>query len=202
MRTRQEIQTALHLLDQYGGEHKDAQTDVLHNRMTESQVFDTYVSTAPGDERNEARFFAARDAAQYVSGRLTLEELIPDLPDGVWENLMRQKEEYEAEETTATVSLKDYRNLLKRVERLERRLGLRAEINKATRKDASEAPSDLISQAEACRLLGCGKSTIKRWADKGLVTGYLKGKRVCYSKHDLMHREVVKEYKLSKSENA
>jgi hypothetical protein len=107
MRTRQEIQTALHLLDQYGGEHKDAQTDVLHNRMTESQVFDTYVSTAPGDERNEARFFAARDAAQYVSGRLTLEELIPDLPDGVWENLMRQKEEYEAEETTATVSLKD-----------------------------------------------------------------------------------------------
>ena len=155
MRTRQEIQTALHLLDQYGGEHKDAQTDVLHNRMTESQVFDTYVSTAPGDERNEARFFAARDAAQYVSGRLTLEELIPDLPDGVWENLMRQKEEYEAEETTATVSLKDYRNLLKRVERLERRLGLRAEINKATRKDASEAPSDLISQAEACRLLGC-----------------------------------------------
>lgn len=56
MRTRQEIQTALHLLDQYGGEHKDAQTDVLHNRMTESQVFDTYVSTAPGDERNEARF--------------------------------------------------------------------------------------------------------------------------------------------------
>lgn len=199
MRTKQEIGLALDLLDEYGGGYKEAQANVLHDRMTESQVFDTYVSNYPGDQRNEALYFAVRDAAQYLSGKLTLEELIPNLPDGRMEDLMRQKEE--AAEETVTVSLKDFRNLLKRVERLERRLGLRAEINKATRKDTTGAPSDLISQAEACRLLGCGKSTIKRWADKGLVTGYLKGKSVCYSKRGLMHSEVVKEYKLSKSEN-
>lgn len=199
MRTKQEIGLALDLLDEYGGKYKEAQANVLHDRMTESQVFDTYVSNYPGDQRNEALYFAVRDAAQYLSGKLTLQELIPNLPDGRMEDLMRQKEE--AAEETVRVSLKDFRNLLKRVERLERRLGLRAEINKATRKDTTGAPSDLISQAEACRLLGCGKSTIKRWADKGLVTGYLKGKSVCYSKRGLMHSEVVKEYKLSKSEN-
>ena len=198
MRTKQEINLAIDLLNEYGGEFCREQAHVLRNRMSESQVFEAYVYNMPQEQKNEALFFAARDAAQYISGKLTISELIPNLPDSVSEELMQQKKEEEKD--TVTLSYREFQNLQKRVERLERRLGLRAEINKVTRKDAAEAPSDLISQAEVCRLLGCGKSTIKRWADKGLVTGYKKGKNVYYSKHGLMRSDVVKEYQATKTE--
>ena len=92
-------------------------------------------------------------------------------------------------------------SLLKRLERVERRLGLRSQINKETRKPAADTDAtDLISQAEACRYIGCGKSTIKRWADRGLVTGYLKGKRVYYSRRELDRSEVVKEHRTTDKE--
>lgn len=197
MRTKQEITLAIDLLDEYGNEYKSAQADVLHDRMTESQVFDAYVSNYSGDQRDEALYFAVREAAQYAAGKITIQELIPNLPDGTPEEPAKQKKEAE---DVITLSGREFRNLMKRIERLERRMGLRSEVNKVLRKDAAEAPSDLISQAEVCRLLGCGKSTIKRWADKGLVTGYKKGTNVYYSKRGLMHSDVVKEYRISKSE--
>lgn len=198
MRTKQETEKAAALLCAHGNEYKQVQADIVRRRLTEAQVFEAYVANVPASGRDEALFFAARDAAQYVAGKIGIAELVPGLPEGVAEEMERPQGEAEA---AVTLTLKEYRNLLRRVERLERRMGLRSEINKATRKDASGAPTDLISQAEACRLLGCGKSTIKRWADKGLVTGYLKGHNVYYSRRSLMGSAVVKDYKLSKIED-
>ena len=158
-------------------------------KRSETWVFNQYVRDVPEDERNETLFYAARDAAQFLAGKIGISSICPDLED-----------EPEEEEETITLSLSEYKKLLRRLDRVERRLGLRVgSLEKVPRKDISEAPDDLIGQADACRLIGCGKTTIKRWANKGLITGYQKGRSVYYSRRELIGSPVVKDYKDSKS---
>ena len=74
--------------------------------------------------------------------------------------------------------------------------------NIESRKPISMAnATDLINQAEACKYIGCGKSTIKRWADKGLIAGYTKGQQVFYSKSELDKSKVVIEHRASMADN-
>lgn len=168
------------------------QREVLEEKRSESWVFNRYVRDVPEDERNETLFYAARDAAQFLAGKIGISSICPDLEDG--------PEEEEEQEETITLSLSEYKKLLRRLERVERRLGLRVgDVAPVPRKDISEAPDDLIGQADACRLIGCGKTTIKRWANKGLITGYQKGRSVYYSRRELIGSPVVKDYKDSKS---
>lgn len=141
----------------------------------------------PDEERDEEAFFAARDAAQFVAGKIGISAICPELED-----------EPEEDEETITLSRSEYEKLLKRLERVERRLGLRSQINIESRKPISMAnATDLINQAEACKYIGCGKSTIKRWADKGLIAGYTKGQQVFYSKSELDKSKVVIEHRAS-----
>lgn len=192
MRTKQEIGLALDLLDEYGNEYKNVQANVLHEHMTESQVFDIYVSNYSGDERNEALFYAARDAAQYVSGKLTLQELIPNLPDGVVEELMLQKKEHEAEET-ATITMKDFRALVRRIEELEVEVAtLRGVKNKA---GLPSEKADYMNQLEAAEYIGCARCTVKNWHRKGLVIGHMQGAHVFYSRKELDVNNTVKSYR-------
>jgi len=168
------------------------QREVLEEKRSESWVFNRYVRDVPEDEQNETLFYAARDAAMFLSGKIGISSICPDLEDG-------PEEEQELEETI-TLSLSEYKKLLRRLDRVERRLGLRVgSLEKVPRKDISEAPDDLIGQADACRLIGCGKTTIKRWANKGLITGYQKGRSVYYSRRELIGSPVVRDYKDSKS---
>lgn len=191
MRKQSEINRAIEALRMNGGGLSEVQIEVLERRRNEQWVFNRYVRDTPEDERDESAFYAARDAARYLAGKVGISALCPDLEDDP---------EPEAEEGV-TLSRKEYDALLKRLERVERRLGLRSQINKETRKPAACTDADdLISQAEACRYIGCGKSTIKRWADRGLVTGYLKGKRVYYSRRELDRSEVVKEHRTTDKE--
>ena len=125
------------------------QREVLEEKRSESWVFNQYVRDVPEDERNETLFYAARDAAQFLAGKIGISSICPDLEDG-------PEEEQELEETI-TLSLSEYKKLLRRLDRVERRLGLRVgSLEKVPRKDISEAPDDLIGQADACRLIGCG----------------------------------------------
>lgn len=168
------------------------QREVLEEKRSESWVFNRYVRDVPEDEQNETLFYAARDAAMFLSGKIGISSICPDLEDG--------PEEKQELEETITLSLSEYKKLLRRLDRVERRLGLRVgSLEKVPRKDISEAPDDLIGQADACRLIGCGKTTIKRWANKGLITGYQKGRSVYYSRRELIGSPVVKDYKDSKS---
>ena len=168
------------------------QREVLEEKRSESWVFIVYVRVVPVDERNDTLFYAARDAAQFLAGKIGISSICPDLEDG-------PEEEQELEETI-TLSLSEYKKLLRRLDRVERRLGLRVgSLEKVPRMDISEAPDDLIGQADACRLIGCGKTTIKRWANKGLITGYQKGRSVYYSRRELIGSPVVRDYKDSKS---
>lgn len=168
------------------------QREVLEEKRSESWVFNQYVRDVPEDERNETLFYAARDAAMFLSGKIGISSICPDLEDG-------PEEEQELEETI-TLSLSEYKKLLLRQDRVERRLGLRVgDVAPAPRKDISEAPDELIGQADACRLIGCAKTTIKQWANKGLITRYQKGYNVYYSRRELLGSSVVRNYKDSKS---
>ena len=168
------------------------QREVLEEKRSESWVFNRYVRDVPEDEQNETLFYAARDAAMFLSGKIGISSICPDLEDG-------PEEEQELEETI-TLSLSEYKKLLLRLDRVERRLGLRVgDVAPAPRKDISEAPDELIGQADACRLIGCAKTTIKQWANKGLITLYQKGYNVYYSRRELLGSSVVRDYKDSKS---
>ena len=190
MRKQSEINRAIEYLKPLVDKVSRLQVEILENKRSESWVFNQYVRDVPEDERNETLFYAARDAAQFLAGKIGISSICPDLEDGPEEE----------EEETITLSLSEYKKLLRRLDRVERRLGLRVgSLEKVPRKDISEAPDDLIGQADACRLIGCGKTTIKRWANKGLITGYQKGRSVYYSRRELIGSPVVRDYKDSKS---
>lgn len=193
MRTRQETALAIDLLDEYGNEYKNEQANVLKDRLTESQVFDTYVSNYCGDQRNEALYFAVREAAQYAAGKITLQELIPNLPDGTLEELARQQEEYEAEEETVTVTMKDFRTLVRRIDELEAQVNALGGVKGKTPPESGE--KDYMNQLEAARYIGCARCTLKDWHQKGLVTGHKQNGHTVYSRKELNASNTVKSYR-------
>lgn len=191
MRKQSQIDRAIEHLKSYNDASSRIQVEVLEMKRSESWVFNQYVRDVPEDERDETLFYAARDAAQFLAGKIGISAICPDLED---------EPEEEEEEETITLSLSEYKKLLLRLERVERRLGLRVgDVAPAPRKDISEAPDELIGQADACRLIGCAKTTIKQWANKGLITRYQKGYNVYYSRRELLGSSVVRDYKESKS---
>lgn len=193
MRKQSQINRAIEHLKSYNDAASRIQVEVLEMKRSESWVFNQYVRDVPEDERNETLFYAARDAAQFLAGKIGISAICPDLED---------EPEEEEEEETITISLSEYKKLLLRLERVERRLGLRVgDVAPAPRKDISEAPDELIGQADACRLIGCAKTTIKQWANKGLITRYQKGYNVYYSRRELLGSSVVKDYKDSKKKD-
>lgn len=102
------------------------QREVLEEKRSESWVFNRYVRDVPEDERNETLFYAARDAAQFLAGKIGISSICPDLEDGP---------EDEEQEETITLSLSEYKKLLRRLDRVERRLGLRVgSLEKVPRK--------------------------------------------------------------------
>lgn len=192
MRKQSEINRAIEYLKPLVDKVSRLQVEILENKRSETWVFNQYVRDVPEDKQNETLFYAARDAAMFLAGKIGISSICPDLED-------EPEEEQELEETI-TLSLSEYKKLLLRLDRVERRLGLRVgDVAPAPRKDISEAPDELIGQADACRLIGCGKTTIKRWANKGLITGYQKGRSVYYSRRELIGSPVVRDYKDSKS---
>lgn len=194
MRTNKEISYAVALLRQKGDRISLTQAEVIEKRLTEKVVFERYVANVPAEEKDEAVFFAARDAARYLAGGVALEELIPDAEDTLTESDIPELDSSDGE--MILVSKRTLQNLLLRVNRLELMAGIRNNQMKIKRKSTTTGnmPDDLISQVEVTRLLKCGKSTIKRWADRGYVTGYQKDGRVFYSKKDIRNSQAFKEY--------
>lgn len=191
MRKQSQINRAIEYLKPLVDKVSRLQVEILENKRSETWVFNQFVRDVPEEKQNETLFYAARDAAMFLAGKIGISAICPDLED---------EPEEEEEEDTITLSLSEYKKLLLRLERVERRLGLRVgDVAPAPRKDISEAPDELIGQADACRLIGCAKTTIKQWANKGLITRYQKGYNVYYSRRELLGSSVVRDYKDSKS---
>lgn len=189
MRKQSEINRAIEHLKAYTDAASRIQVEVLEMKRSETWVFNQYVRDVPEDERNETLFYAARDAAQFLAGKIGISSICPDLED--------EPEEEEEQEETITLSRHEYDNLLQRLERVERKLRLHQCNHEKISKKTS---GDLISQVDACLYIGCGKSTIKRWADRGVLTRYKKKQRIFYSKKEIDKSKVIKGHRLTVTE--
>ena len=78
MRKNQEINKAVAILRKKGDLVSLEQASVLSDRLNERSVFDKYVAGVAEADRSEGIYYACRDAARFLKGELTLDELIPD----------------------------------------------------------------------------------------------------------------------------
>lgn len=188
MRKQSEINRAIEHLKACNDNVSRIQLEVLETKRSESWVFNRYVRDVPEDKQNETLFYAARDAAMFLAGKIGISSICPDLED---------EPEEEEQEETITLSRHEYDNLLQRLERVERKLRLHQCNHEKISKKTS---GDLISQVDACLYIGCGKSTIKRWADRGVLTRYKKKQRIFYSKKEIDKSKVIKGHRLTVTE--
>lgn len=157
-----------------------AQYNVLINEMNETQVFNTYMSSLPEEERNEDVYYAARDAARFRVGKLPLSAVIPDAED----------DDNDTDDDTVTIKHSQLEDILKRLDRLEKRVGISIET-----KPLHKAPADVMTIEEAAAWVGCGERTISRWAHKGCFTTYRNSGRGYFSKSEIEKSLVYQEYK-------
>lgn len=161
-----------------------AQYNTLLNRMNESQVFSTYMASLPDEERNEDVYYAARDAARFLAGKLPLSAIIPFAEDD---------DNDTEDDDTVTIKRSQLEDILKRLDRLEKKVGIRKVDRKAIL--ANKTPDDLISRLEAIKWIGCGKSTIRRWALSGAIAQYTRRGNIYYSKSEIENSLVYQDYK-------
>lgn len=193
MRTKQEISQAAAILRQKGDRLSLEQAVIAENRCTEAWVFEHYVTNVSPQNKDETLFFAARDAARYVAGGISLEALIPDAS------------EYPAlEETDAStgatllISADILERLIRQIARLEQKVdALTAHRTKniayTTLADCSK--DDFLTQKEACEYIGCSKVTLLAWMKKGLVKGSRRGSHIYYSQSELDENITVQNFK-------
>lgn len=197
MRTQFEINRALSILNSLAQEQPSAkvQVEVISKRMDERTVFEKYVLGVAEGLRDEALFFAARDAARYLKGDIDLDILIP----GVYIGRTEVSELVESEGGNITLSRKDFNQLLQRIERLEQWVGFR---RKPTTVKPSPLPeginlAEMMIQSEACAYLQCSKISIKKMVAQKILHSYQDGRNVYYSRKELMKvkskRDKVKE---------
>lgn len=182
--SNKQIQKALAYLKDKDDAISAAQYNTLLNRMNESQVFSTYMASLPDEERNEDVYYAARDAARFLAGKLPLSAIIP---------LAEDDDNDTEDDDTVIIKRSQLEDILKRLDRLEKKVGIRKVDRIAM--VANKAPDDLISRLEAIKWIGCGKSTIRRWALSGAITQYTSGGNIYYSKSEIKKSLVYQEYK-------
>lgn len=187
MRKSQEISKAIAILRKKGDKLSLNQADVLANRRGEVWVFERYVRDVADAERDESVYCAARDAAKYLIGRIEMAELIPDI------------EKYQKIAAPSPEPKVSTESLLRRIEKLERLVDdlLLERRQRSAYKKMPESydRGDFLIQTKAYEYIGCSKTTLKSWTDKGLITGYRKGTKVYYCKSELDASPVVLNFK-------
>lgn len=176
------IDAALKLLRAKGDTVSLAQAEVLADRLNERSVFDKYVAHVSEADRDETLYYACRDAARFLHGGLTMEELIPDASD-VEADIPANDDEPD----TITLSRKEFNALLARIEKLERWTGLKrkpASVRLPSLPPASN-PADYVTQNEAARMIGIGKRSMRGYVDRGEVKAWQYGKFVVYRLRDI-----------------
>lgn len=108
MRKNQEINKAVAILRKKGDLVSLEQASVLSDKLNDRSVFDKYVAGVAEADRNEGIYYACRDAARFLKGELTLNELIPD-------HEQEEDDITESAEEMVTVSASEFKKLLRRV---------------------------------------------------------------------------------------
>lgn len=186
------IEDVLNALREKGDPVSLEQCRVIENRWTDIEVFNHYAAGKSDEERDINLYWACRDAAQFVHGHLDAVTLVPDL----YSMPRKEKEEMESDTCeTITISRKDFNDLLRRIEKLERWTGLKRRTEPARLKplpqDADRA--DYVNQNEACRLLGISKRSMRGYADRGEVKAWQDRKFVVYLRKDILKLKAQKQ---------
>lgn len=176
------IDAALSLLRAKGDAVSLAQAEVLSDRLNERSVFDRYMANVSEAERDETLYYACRDAARFLQGGLTLEELIPDASDV--ETVIAANDNHP---DTITLSRKEFNTLLARIEKLERWTGLKRRLTpvRLPTLPATANPADYVMQNEAARMLGIGKRSMRGYVDRGEIKAWQYRKFVVYRLRDI-----------------
>ena len=177
MRKNPEINKAIGILQKKGDKLSMIQIEVLSERCTEICVFERYVQNVSNENRDEAAYCAARDAARYLYGKLELEELIPDASN------------YPEELTTDTLSLPTQEEMWKMIQKLSGQVEcLKRQIHEM-KKDKSARKITVLPQkgkkreeyiepdkeeyltpVQASEYVGCSITSLKIWKRKGLIS--------------------------------
>lgn len=170
MRKKSEIKRAIEALRQKCDHISQAKLQVLEGVRSEQWVFDNYVKI-PDEERDEEAFFAARDAAQFVAGKIGISAICPELED--------DPEDEPDEETVrqGAVSRKEYEKLLARVAWME---GLLRNYDPMAHQ-SGEPPKDYYNLKEVCERLGLNVRTVGNWVKNGHIIPVYFGQRRFYT---------------------
>lgn len=190
MRTKEEINEVLEVLYTRGDNLSMLQAEVLEQRYSERMIFERMVMNVPQESRDEAAFFAARDAVLFLEGKLGLEEFLS-------EAMAQGDTEEERSTQEVSVSVDYLLALTARVERLEKLVHfLQGRKNKSTYKHQADANKrDYLTQTQAYKYIGCSQLTLIRWTKDGNVKGYRKGAHVYYSKSELDTNPTVQNFR-------
>ena len=184
------IEDVLKALRRKGDPVSMEQCRVIENRWTDIEVFNHYLAGKSDGERNMVTYWACRDAAQFVHGQLDVSALIPEM-----EVTPSQDEEPDNEPGMVTLSRKDFNELLRRIEKLERWTGLKRRTEPARLKPLPQGAdrADYVNQNEACRLLGISKKSMRGYADRGEVKAWQDRKFVVYLRKDILKLKAQKQ---------
>ena len=184
------IEDVLKALRRKGDPVSMEQCRVIENRWTDIEVFNHYLAGKSDGERNMVTYWACRDAAQFVHGQLDVSALIPEM-----EVTPSQDEEPDNEPGMVTLSRKEFNNLLRRIEKLERWTGLKRRTETARLKPLPQGAdrADYVNQNEACRLLGISKRSMRGYADRGEVKAWQDRKFVVYLRKDILKLKAQKQ---------
>lgn len=200
MRTKNEIRQAVAILRHKGDRISMLQAATLEEGRNEAWVFATYVTSVPEDAKDEAAFFAARDAARFAAGHIGLEELVPDVQSMTAADFAAAGALGVVDEKSDTLLLSrsDYDSLIARIEQLEKQMYI---LYKKHGKEVvyhqvpTHGKDDFMIQEEAFKYIGCSKATIHSWTKKGLIKGYRKGAHVYYSQSELDANPTVRNFR-------
>lgn len=190
MRTKQEINKTISILREKGDDLSLIQADILEGRRTEAWVFDNFVKNVSERNKDEAAFYAARDAARYMAGHITETDLLPGTAGKVYEPSDKSSGKMIYVDSDLIM------RLIEQVDRLEGTIGrLLDEPPKLQIKKADASVNDFVNQTQACKSIGCSRVTLRSWTAKGLVPSYRKMNTVYYSLSELEQCAVVQNFK-------
>ena len=181
MRKNKDISLAIAVLKKKGGKLSLIQIEVLENRHNEIWVFEHYVRDVENENRDEAVYCAARDAAMFLAGKIEVGDLIPDMNQ-------YPVTEKDLKEQTGKDRIKALENRLCELERLVEFLSQK--INLTVR----DEDLGYMTSKEVVDYIGCPVSLMRTWRKKGVLPYYQRGSRVFYHKKDIDNSITIKKY--------
>lgn len=181
MRKNKDISLAIAVLKKKGGKLSLIQIEVLENRHNEIWVFEHYVRDVENENRDEAVYCAARDAAMFLAGKIEVGDLIPDMNQ-------YPVTEKDLKEQTDKDRIKALENRLCELERLVEFLSQK--INLTVR----DEDLGYMTSKEVVDYIGCPVSLMRTWRKKGVLPYYQRASRVFYHKKDIDNSITIKKY--------